>query len=324
LRERAIPIFREGRISGHSERYKGAFTVDKQVVFKTSTFGGFDKKAVLDYVYALNQRAEEAQARMEEQLKEAVAEKDALAGQLESARIDAQNLRGGQERISAELSGERQRINELGELVTSLNDEIRRLKEELLEKDSEVAEFARINNELLEKNRGLEQTRAEVEHASSQIGKLLINANAEADNVVAAANSRAGEILAETRVRADDIVAEADVRAKDKLSAASVQADRMTDGAQRAVDEAYERFSVFKAEVSGLQKTMLSLLEDIHIRAGEINDSIDSAQEILHEVSRPIFTAERGELPEEDSSSPEEILEPDEEDGDFFRVAAED
>lgn len=293
--------------------------LDKQVVFKTNAFGGFDKKAVLDYVYTLNQRAEEAQARLEEHINSLAIERDELALKLENAKSEIFALKNNQSSVQEELEGERRRIAELNELVSALNEELQRQKDTVEEKDRAIREYTRLSAEYSKKIDGLEKTRAEVDHASAQIGKLLIEAHADADKVRDNAHRNAGDIVAGAKTKADEILSDAEVQAKRVIAEAGQEAKLKTESAQRAVDLAYEKFSVFRSEISSLQKVILDSLEDIHFKAGTINEAINDAQNTIHDAGRaPVYSVERGLSGCEDALDPE-----DERDGPFFRYAAE-
>lgn len=308
--------------------------MDKQVVFKTNAFGGFDKKAVLDYVYELNQRAEEAQAQLEERIQTIAQEKEDLERQLREAQAEVQTIKRSQDSVQAELSGERMRISELNELIANLNDEIEQQKTYAQEKENEVTEFARLNVEYTEKNKQLEKSRIEVDQASAQIGKLLIEAHADAENILREAHSNASAVVAQAKSKAEEILSDAGVQARRSIEDAEVQSRRSIeeaegqarakiDAAQRAVDAAYEKFSVFRAEVSSLQRVMLNTLEDIHFKAGAINEAINSAQDTIHQAGTSIIDPDDEAAYADFLEAAEEADDSNPADGPFFRYAAD-
>lgn len=261
--------------------------MEKQVVFKTAAFGGFDKKAVMDYVYALTQRSEENMAKLEEQLAQLRQEKEELYQQLENAREEAEQIKSGEKSALAELEGERRRIRELNELIGSQEDEIDRQKQLVAERSRQMDDYIRQNGEVSEKNRELEKHRREVEDASAQIGKLLIEAHADADRIIREAQDKAGAIIAQAKVKADEVLMDSGEQAQRTIAEAGEKARRDTEIAQQAIDSAYEKFSIFRAEISELQKGMLNTLEEIHFKAGGISAAIDAAQKTMH-LAEPV------------------------------------
>jgi chromosome segregation ATPase len=273
--------------------------VEKQVVFKTAAFGGFEKKAVLDYVYGLTQRFEETQAKLEDQIAEISRDREDIRKELETARMDAQLLKTNAASVSAELEGERKHILELTELLSSQEEEIDRQKQLVAERSRQMDEYVRLNGEASEKNRELEKTRREVEEASAQIGRLLIDAHTDADRVQREAQEKAGAIVAQANAKAEEVLNDAGAHAQKTIADAESEAKRMTESAQEAIDTAYEKFSVFRTEVSGLQRQMLDTLEEIHFKAAGISSAIDDAQDLMHHTGQSLLSYNEETAPEE-------------------------
>jgi chromosome segregation ATPase len=291
--------------------------MDKQVVFKTAAFGGFEKKAVMDYVYALTQRFEEIHATLEEQKAAIIHESEEIRRDLEAARAEAKLLKSSGDSVREELEGERKRILELTELVASQEEEIDRQKKLVGERSRQMDEYVRANTEVEEKYKGLEKTRREVEEASAQIVRLIIDAHADSDRIQREGQEKAGEIVAQASAKAEEILSDAGLQAQKAIADAEAEAKRMTEAAQQAIDAAYEKFSVFRTEVSNLQRQMLATLEEIHFKAAGISTAIDDAQDLMHHPAQALLHYEEDD-PETVAEDDEPVAEePDTEDTDI-------
>jgi len=268
--------------------------MDKQVVFKTAAIGGFDKKSVLDYVYSLTQKSEEAHAKLEEQFRYVADEKAAIQEQIESVKAESSSVRQEIDNIRAELEGERRRTLELTELAASKEEEIGELKHLVEERTRQMDDYIKRSGEVSEKNKELEKTKLEVEQASAQIGKLIIESHTEAQRIVNEAQDRAGEIIEQAKQKADEVLMDSGAQAQAAINDAKNDARRMTDAAQKSIDRAYERFSVFRGEISKLQSTMVHALEEMHNKAGQLSAEIDDAQTLI--MNEPIETHELEEI----------------------------
>ncbi|MCL2056306.1 MAG: hypothetical protein FWH02_03680 [Oscillospiraceae bacterium] len=288
--------------------------VDQQVVFKNAAFGGFEKKSVLDYVYSLTQKAEESNDRLEGKVRELSDENAKMREELDAAGAEALRMR-------AELEGERQRCIELTELVTAREDEIRTLQQIAEEHAREMDSCIKRSNEILESSKSLEKAKAEIEQASAQIGRMIIDTRTESERTVQTAREKAEAVITEAKVKAEEIIAEADRNAQGIGEDAKQEALRMTDDAQRSIDRAYEKYSVFRTDISHLQSIMVKALEEMHDKAGQLSAEIDETQNKMMGMP-PLVVAEADF--DEGTGIPENA---EEESGvtesPFFRYAAE-
>lgn len=277
--------------------------MDKQVIFKSAAFGGFDKKSVTDYIFKLNQSAEEAQIEAEERVRNLNMEKNALEDELSETLA---KLAQQQNELSAtieELRAARQKNNEMTNLAQSLKNEIAEkeiiLSERdavILEKNSIIEEKEALILELSEKLQSPPQIEykkednlyeypseesedteeAEIvyeytgdeydeEEASSALGRLFIEAHNEADRIVSASKEEADEILAAARADADILL----IKAKG-------QAERIIEEAGDAVEESYSAFEEFKSDLVYMQKSVLSSLESMRERTSNLTVPLET------------------------------------------------
>ena len=288
--------------------------MDKQIIFK-SAISGFEKKAVLDYIYKLNQSSEEARANLEKKLLELASEKEALDAKLRQAETAHSGLLEKYNNISDSFAAEAKRNEEMNAAIAELNAEVENQKNLVAGKTNEIIEHLRINTELKLNNEEYSKKADEVNHASTQIGRLIIDAHTEAENIIDAAQNKADIILAEAKKNANEITSSAEIqagsaledsrsrisaivdeaneKAEKLLESAEAESQRLIaesktiytqriDAAQRAVDSALEKFSLYRTQVMSINSSVMDALADIHEKTATIAESIDSAQGMIH------------------------------------------
>jgi len=295
---------------------------------------------VLDYVYELTQKTEEANTKLEEHISSLVDEKaelqeklDAMTAQIETARADENSVR-------EELENERRRNTELNALVAAREEEIRDLQHQTDERSRQLDSYIKRSGEITEKNMALEKTKQEVDQASAQIGKLIIESHTEAERVLKETQEKAGSMIAQAREKAEAVMTDASAQAQRTIEEARVTAINMKDSAQQSIDRAYERYSVFRGEISRLQISMTQTLEMMQGKAGSLSAEIDEVQNMVMKDKSLIDTDNVNDIPagystpaEEPQNEPQEPQRPQESqnpaassdagDSPFFRYAAE-
>lgn len=111
------------------------------IMFK-SAVGGFDKKAVMSYIFELNESAQAAQKRLIEELEEVSRIRDDLEDQLNDVHKRMQRAQMDVRDLSDELAGEKSRTAELTELLENANADVDRLRQEIAQKDEEIRRLA--------------------------------------------------------------------------------------------------------------------------------------------------------------------------------------
>lgn len=218
---------------------RGAGTLDDKVVFKTAAVGGFEKKAVLDYIYQMNEEAEFAQLHLKERIEELEESQHSLEESLGLANNRVRTLERDYNNIAAELEAARNAgppapaVNPASEeLIVRLNEEIERQKALLTEKDQELQQHVAQYHDLVERTRDLESRREEVEKASYQLGKVMLDARADAETISANAKEQAKDLLARTQEEADAQRAAAHQEAEETVAAAKAEAEKLVADAQ--------------------------------------------------------------------------------------------
>jgi chromosome segregation ATPase len=207
--------------------------MDKQVVFKTSAFGGFEKKAVLDYIYRLNEDSSTQQTQLREQVGSLTAARDSVT---ESLRQTNEKLLVAQrelEAAKAELAKERSRAAELASMSDGLQGELARHREQQdrLRADLERALLER--DEIARKTEGLSEKQLQIDQAVTSVGKLMLDARSDADAIAARAQQEAELLLSGAKAEAARLVQEAEGSLQSRVSEAAAEAERLLADARR-------------------------------------------------------------------------------------------
>jgi|GEM_PF-1148026 len=292
--------------------------MENQVVFKSTAFGGFDKKSVMDYVNELNVRVGENQAQLMAQMDEVNKRNGELSARLQQTEARLGEARRDLQAANNELAAERKKSSDLTGLIDSLNEEVSKQEQIIIGKDAELREHIRKIERIERQNSLLEASRREMEQASVQIGKLMLSSQSEADQIIREANSQAEVItrqadqaVADARVQANDIIAESE----SLLEEAQVQAGDILRGAEDTLQYMHRQFSAFRREVEQVQENIAQAVGVITKKTGDITQTIARVEENM------LNTAAVQLIPEEGEAVARRLEEAD--GSDFFRSAAE-
>ena len=156
--------------------------MEQHATFKSSLFG-FDKKRVLDYIYAFSQQAKEVEDELNRQIEGLAAARDELCKQLEEAENQF-------EIVNSKYNAERESSKEAARLIAELGDEIKRQKKIVEEKDRELAIQNERCNQLENKARNMEHKSKKYDELSQQVGDIVLEAQVLAQQIVAKAKER--------------------------------------------------------------------------------------------------------------------------------------
>lgn len=172
--------------------------MEKQVIFKKATVGGFDKKEVLSYIDELDQKFNESKQQLEEQLAVLKKENNRLTEEVNRAKQK-------EEESAAKLEEQQNKNKELSSLTDALNFEIRKQKYAMEEKDREIQIQTERGNQLQQKVDELQQKNQKYDDASMQIGTLLLDADKMAKDIVGKAEDKAREMDADMARKSADV-----------------------------------------------------------------------------------------------------------------------
>lgn len=276
--------------------------MDSPAMFKTA-MGGFDKKAVMNYIFELNESNQAAQKRLTDQLEEAAQAREALEQQLAEANKKLLRVQSDLTGVQTELQGEKTRSGELAETVDTLNTELERQKELLIKRDDELrlqgVQYGQTEQRLKE----MEKKQQELDRAATQVGRLLLDANADAEQVRADAQAEARQVKADARAEADDLLAKTRIEAESIAAEANRRASEITDNANRTLQDVRRQFAGLHSDISGIQRMVLDTIGDMRAKAEEVGELMESAERTFLCVQ---FSLEPGEdAPQESEEQPE-------------------
>mgnify|MGYP001254001627 CR=1 FL=1 len=213
-------------------------------VFKSTTFGGFEKKSVLTYIDSLNEEFHEAELKYQEKLE---AYEKAQESQLSHIKSLEEQITDGEGKLAAvanQLEEERKLANQANSMISELQSSYEILKKKLDDNERELQIQLERNRQLQFKVESLEYKSRKYDDFSTQIGDTIIEAKQNAEKIIRSANARAKEI--------------------------SMQA-------QDYMKNFYTELSSFSGDAANLQKSVEEILF-------VLNDRVDVMQDIIHQV----------------------------------------
>lgn len=187
--------------------------MDQQKIFPTS-MRGFDKKAVLDYIYNLDVAAKQNEANLQEQISE-------LTGLLEQSRSE-----------NAALKAQRETDRAQSEALKSAHEKFKADADKLVQIAKNKDRELQVQTEL---NRQLQNRNAEL---SEQIKSLLARLE-ELESMQSDSDSQAEQTLSQAREQAREI-----------LDSANRQAEQLATASAGEISLLREELTQFKEQIS--------------------------------------------------------------------------
>lgn len=239
--------------------------------FKTTTFGGFDKKSVLTYIDTLSQQFRAAEEEYTEKLNSYAQAQDSQVAHIKKLE---ENLALANEQVSQlqkQLDEQRELASQAQEMISGLDSQNKELHKKLSDNDREMQIQLERCRQLQFKAESLDYKSKKYDEISNQIGDAIIEARQSADKIIETANE---------------------------------QADEITQKAKDYMKNFYSELSSFNSDATRLRKSIEEILF-------VLNDRIDVMQEVVKQVEKrytPESAAQQGSLPEQDQlfSQPED------------------
>jgi len=244
----------------------------KQPVFKSTMFGGFEKKSVLDYIYETLNSTQEAQDRLNAQIEEMSAARE----KLEQSVKDMESRLGESEKVRTtlgeELQGVKTKNNELSAMLSTLTEEIDRQKQIVAEKDAQLGSMADEKTELERKNADLEQQKLELQKGQVDVDKATL---------------RIGELMVKSHLESERILEEANAKAHELIDAANMRAAQIEESANKSSLELTEHLGTFRTEVSELEQKLEEAIRTMREKFSAIGEVINQGESHIKGFSRP-------------------------------------
>ena len=302
---------------------------NQQIVFKTSAFGGFEKKAVLDYIYSLNEENLLAQIQLSERI-EALSAAD--AARAEELRLQNEKLEAALKEIEsarAELSRERSHALELDKINEWSKGEISRQHKLLEETQNENKRLQLEYEELYKKNQNLQERQEELNQTISSVGKLMVDARNNADNIVDQAKSEAAKTIDDANVASQLQIGKAREEAARIIEEAKEKADLLVEQSKLTTQEASENFDIFCKKTSEIRDVVAGMLESYKDECESLIRIVQSSSNALDRAKGAVNISadleledDEGALHESDNETPPKADEKTTHGENFFRAAA--
>lgn len=221
--------------------------------FKTTTFGGFDKKAVLTYIDSLNEKFQASEQDYQEKLAAYEKAQDSQLAHIQKleahiAQLEGQlsDQNGKLETVAEQLELDRQSSGHAQALIGQQAQQIEALEKKLGDCQRELEIQLEQNRQLQFRVESLDFKSKKYDEISTQVGNTLIEARQNAERITASAELKAKEMARE---------------------------------AQERMKGFYGELSDFKGDAARLRKC----LEDILF---QLNGRVDTLQEIVEDVEK--------------------------------------
>lgn len=215
-------------------------------VFKSTAFGGFDKKSVLTYIDSLNEEFHEAELSYQEKLEAYEKAQESQLSHIKSLEDQIADGEGKLVAVARQLEDEHKLAKQAHAIISEAEAKNKAIQKKLDDNERELQIQLERNRQLQFKLESLEYKSRKYDDFSTQIGDTLIEAKQNAEKVMRAANIRAKEI--------------------------SLQA-------QEYMKNFYTELSSFSGDAANLQKAVEEILF-------VLNDRVDVMQDIVRQVQQ--------------------------------------
>ncbi len=273
--------------------------------FRTSVFGGFDKKNVVQYITNMMEKFDVEIDSLKKEHEDQIKQKDAIISDFESkyktALIQIQNLKNKmaknqesyQEIIDEKiklLDKKENTICKMDKKINNMEIEISELKSEdkKIENKIQQAEMvakSRVNKIVKHAKRKIEEEyREHVELADKESRSLRKKAREEASRVLKNAADRAYRVTMESKEETQRLVEAAQSKADGIIAAANIVVEKMLKNSARAVIEGVEAFNVGEVNVNFDEDLLKGKIDSDVLNASKKLGSVDHKYDSDYEM----------------------------------------
>lgn len=231
--------------------------------FKTSLFGGFEKKAVLKFI---SEQIEQRTLAENESAKQ-IQELSQKAQAMESRAADYENRVTHLEETLIERDS---RMNKAEALAQDLTAQVERLSAALREKDREVQIQAERNRQLQQKAEEMEQKAIKYDAISEEIGELMLEAKKNAAAVEKQARCSAEQIVGGARTGA--------IAYRNLFGAVCQEVQQMHAGMQQSQQQLEEQMAELEEQLRRMMQELGENLAALDEPSGPAQDTPDEEE----------------------------------------------
>lgn len=273
--------------------------MDQEGIFKTTTFGGFDKKAVLTYIDALTEKHHAQEEELRGQIVEFSKAQDSQVEYIQKLEDQLETLEDKLDVLAEQLESERAATPHAASEINDLNQENQELAHKLAEAEKELSIQQERNRQLQFKVEGVVYKSQKYDELSSQVGEAMLSAKASADKILQDAQNEAKRLLEEARQtaketlsaaehdatetlidaqgKADALEQQSEAQAQATVAQAQAQANAITKATKTEIDRFGGEVGSFRGDTSRLRKSIEEILF-------VLNDRVDVMQEIVRQM----------------------------------------
>jgi len=225
----------------------------KEIIFKKSVVGGFNRDDVTRYIDTLMQTSNETQTSLKMQINHLTVTRDNLEKKLASFEdrlsLAEKQLEQKQQRINEVAQSEEQVQKELGLACRKLE----KTQHDLSEREAEIFAKAKQYRELEGKVEIFKERSERYEQITASIGEVMLTAKTHAEKTVTEANKVAQRIL---------------TTAKNEGKTITTETFEVVDGMRGQLE-------IFKEEIDTLRTALNQTIATAENRIGKIYDAVD-------------------------------------------------
>lgn len=284
--------------------------MEQEGIFKTTTFGGFDKKSVLTYIDALTEKHHAEEEELRGQIDEFSKAQDSQVEYIQKLESQLTEMEEKLEAVAGQLEEERAATPQAASQINDLNQHNKDLEQKLEETERELKIQMERNRQLQFKAEGAVYKSQKYDELSAQVGDAMLVAKTNADKIVTEAQKQADAILREARTEAERVTGEAETQAREAVEQAAREAAHTLGQAESKAAEVTEQAEAratavteqargelrrFGTQISSFQGDTARLRKSIEEILFVLNDRVDVMQEIVRQMDARAmeFSAEK-------------------------------
>ena len=236
-----------------------------------SALSGFNRQDVMEYIERTQKQAEEAAARLEDQVRQARQECDEARQALDACTEEKEAL-----------------SRQLEEMTLKFNHA--KNNWDVTQRDQTVRELTEENQGLFRRVQDLEDQLASMRLEKERITQLELDAHQRADEVVAQASAQAQLIQTQAQAQADGTIRSAGEEAQPDVAEARSQAQALLRAAAEKVgetaaayDQLFQSFTSITSHISGELRKLDVTAAQLPISFNHLKDGLHQLQEQARE-----------------------------------------
>ncbi len=237
----------------------------EDIIFKTKTFGGFDKNEVMNFVNRiLGEKAD---------LEKLLTDSNARFNQANAQLFEMKKIADEMANDKQQLEQAKEMLSEAQTTIAEINSKIESLNGVLAEKDAEIDGLKK----QLAESSASEDVRAELEFLRSEVSRLKIEADKKKD-----LERQVGAAMLDARLHSEELVEEA----KEK-------ANTVTKNVYAAIGETAVKIDDLSTGIGEIARNFTRAVEEVELRIKALTGDMSKTAQLLITESNIIAETEK-------------------------------